>query len=131
MNGTVLIVDEEANARIIAAALLPLRQLHVRSATNVGEACDIACQEDVAVVVLNLNSQLSNGFEALRQLRKRCGTLRIVVVTDWEEPAVERLARRLGADAFLRKPMSPDQLITAVEELTAIALPPNLSWACP
>lgn len=128
---SVLIVDEDANARIIAATLLPLRQLRVRSTTNASEACDIADQEDVAVVVLNLNSRTSNGFEALRQLRNRCATLRIVVVTDWEEAAVERLARRLGADAFLRQPMLARQLITAVEELTALALPPNLSWACP
>ena len=131
MNGTVLIVDEDANARIIAAALLPLRQLHARSATNVGEACDIAYQEDVAVVVVNLNSRTANGFETLRQLRNRCATLRIVVVTDWEEPAVERLARRLGADAFLRQPMSPGQLTTTVENLMAIALLPNASWVQP
>jgi CheY-like chemotaxis protein len=128
---SVLIVDEDANARIIAATLLPLCPLRVRSATNASDACDIAYHEDVAVVVLNLNSRTSDGFEALRQLRIRCGTLRIVVVTDWEEAAVERLARRLGADVCLRKPMSPDQLTTTVEKLMAIALRPNASWVQP
>jgi CheY-like chemotaxis protein len=129
VNRSVLIVDEDVNAQIIAQTLLCLREFSVRLAADGIEACDILRHEDVAVVVLDLNLPGMNGFELLRRLRGRFEprrlptTPRIVVVTNHREPEVERFARRLGADAVLRKPLAPDQLIRTVEALAAGVAP--------
>jgi CheY-like chemotaxis protein len=126
VNGTVLIVDDDVNARIIAETLLRLRDLAVRSATDGLEACDLIRDEDVAVVVLELNLPAMNGFEVLRRLRSRFGSCqpqvapRVLVVTARHEPEVERFVLRLGADAFLRKPYKPGALISTVERLLAL-----------
>ena len=126
---TVLIVDEDVNAQIVAETLLRLRDLPVRLAGDGMEACDIVQHEDIAVVVLDLSLPGMNGFEVLRRLRSRFETPRlptaprIVVVTDRHEPEVERFARRLGADAVLHKPLAPDQLIRTVEKLVESVAP--------
>jgi CheY-like chemotaxis protein len=122
MNHTVLIVDDDVNARIIAETLLELRGLRVRLATDGTEACEMVRREGAAVVVVNLSLPGMNGFEVLRRLRGRFETLRlpaqprIVVTSDREEPEVERFALRLGADAFLRKPVAPNRFIAIVEQ---------------
>jgi len=120
---TVLIVDEDVNAQIIAETLLRLCELRVRLAGDGIEACDIVRHEDIAVVVLDVSLPGMNGFELLRRLRGRFGPLalatkpRVLVVTDRQEPEVKRFALRLGANAFLRKPLVPIQFIKTVQEL--------------
>ncbi len=123
MNDTVLIVDPDAHAYTKTETWLRLRALRVRSATTATDAAEAVRRDDVTVVVLDVSAPGMHGFEILRQLRGRFSQLRIVVITDWEEAAVERLARRLGADAFLRKPISPSVLVRIVEELLAVAAP--------
>jgi len=121
----VLIIDEDVNARIIAETLLRVRGLPARGVMDATEACDIMQREDVAVVVVNLNMPGTNSVELLRRLSRRVGAPRltsepsIVVVTSRKEPELERFALRLGAAAFLRKPLRPGQFIATVEALAA------------
>jgi len=127
VNGTVLMADDDANARIIAETLLEGRGLRVRSAIDGPDARDIISRERPAVVILDLALPGMNGLELIRWLQGRCEVLpfltqpRIVAVTDRAEPAIERFALRLGADAFLRKPVEPHQFITTVERLIAVS----------
>jgi len=126
---TVLIVDEDVNAQIIAETLLRLRDLGVRLARDGTEACDIMRHGDIDVVVLDVSVRGMDGFEVLRRLRGRSKPLplatkpRILVVTDRHEPEVERFAFRLGADAVLRKPLPPAQFIKTVQQLVEGAAP--------
>ena len=121
MDGTVLVIDADLHARTVAETLLRLRDVRVRSAPTAGDASTIVRRENVAVLVLDVSSPGTHGFEVLRELRGRFSQLRIIVIADWEEAAVEHLARRLGADAFLRKPLSPSVLVRTVEEQLATA----------
>jgi CheY-like chemotaxis protein len=129
VNRTVLIADGDVNAQIIAETLLRLRGVDVRLAADGTEACQRIRSEDIAVMVLELSLPGMNGFEVMRRLRGRFGpsptaqSPRIIAVTDRKEPEVERFVRHLGADAFLRKPLIPSQLIGTVEGLLAIAVP--------
>ncbi len=130
MKDTVLIVDDDVNARIIAETLLQTRGLRVRSALDGLDACEIISREGAAVVVLDLELSGMNGWEVIRRLRGRFEAMRprtsprIVVTSNRTEPEIQRFALRLGADAFLRKPVVPVQLITTVEQLMAAGAPP-------
>jgi CheY-like chemotaxis protein len=127
MMKSVLIVDEDVNARIIAETLLRTRGLQVQSAMDGVEACEIVRREGPAVVVLDLGVPGMNGFEVIRSLRARFEMLppavqpRIVALSDRTDPDVGRFALRLGADAFLHKPTAPRQLISTVEHLMTVA----------
>ncbi len=129
MDRTVLIVDEDVNAQIIAETLLRLRGLQVRLAADGTQASGLMRTEDIALVVLDLNSPGVNGFDLLRRLRGRFGPLpprrqpRILVITTRQAPEVERFALRLGADAFLRTPLDPRRFVKTVEALVGSAAP--------
>ena len=129
MDHTVLIADDDVNAQIIAETLLRLRGLHVRLAGDGTEVCEIVQREEIAVVVVDLNLPGVNGFELLRRLRARFGPLplrtqpRILATTSRQEPEVESFALRLGADAFLRKPLDARQFIVTVENLVGNVAP--------
>ena len=131
MKETILIVDEDVNARIIAETLLLSRGLPVRSALDGTEACDILSHPGASVVVLVVDLDLAvcgmSGWELLRRIQARFGGLplaarpRILVLSSRPDPEVERFARQLGADAFLPKPVPPRQFVETVEQLDALA----------
>ena len=129
MDPTVLIADDDVNAQIIAETLLRLRGFRVRRAADGTEASDMVQQEEIAVVVLDLSLPGMNGFELLRRLRGRFGPLplasepRILAVTSRQDPEIERFALRLGANAFLRKPLASLDFIRTVEQLAGSATP--------
>jgi DNA-binding response OmpR family regulator len=127
MNGTVLIVDEDVNAQIIAETLLRLRGLDVQIARDSAEAGEILARQDVCVMVVDINGSSMNGFEGLHRLCVVAETLpiqpRLAVITDRCEPELELFAQRLGVNAVLRKPMNPGQFISTVEGLMDSAAP--------
>lgn len=135
MKDSILIVSDDPNARIIVERLLRRRGLHVLSATDATAACDVLSCEGAAVVVLDLTFPDTKGFEVLRRLRGRFETRllptqpRVVVLADWPESAIERLAVGLGADAFLRKPIAPAEFFTAVEHFLPAADEPTPALA--
>jgi DNA-binding response OmpR family regulator len=127
MKDTVLILGQDAQARLISRTLLRARNLHVLAIADATQACDLICCEGAAVVVLDLTFPDTKGLEVLRRLRGRFETRtlpmqpRVIVVADWAESALERLAVGLGADAFLRKPVAPRDLVAVVDRLGIVA----------
>ena len=117
MNETVLIIDEDVNAQIIAETLLRLRGLNVRVTADPAAACQIVSHDAVGVVVLDLSMPGTSGLETLRRLRALKPEPHLIAVSRRREPEVERFARRLGVDAFFRKPVEPGRFIAAVERL--------------
>ena len=123
MKGTVLIVDDDVNAQIIAETLLQTRGWQVRSVGDGTEALETLQHDPADVVVMELALPGMNGWELIRHLRGRFQPLplslqpRIVVVSSESDPATEAFALRLGADAYLKKPVVPAQFVKQVEEL--------------
>jgi chemotaxis family two-component system sensor histidine kinase/response regulator PixL len=127
MNQTVLIVNENANARIIAETLLRSRGIDTLGAQDAMEALDILERNgsDVGLLVVDLDemSPGMSGWELMRQIRRRFGGLplphqpRVVVQSERSHPEAERFVRHLGAEAFFRKPMAPARFLEQVADL--------------
>lgn len=126
MQSTVLIVNENVNARIIAQTLLQSRGMPVVAAEDAMAALDVLERSDsVGVLLLDLDdmSPGMSGWELLRQVRRRYGGVplhrapRIVVQSERKEAETEVFVRRLGADAYLRKPTEPAVLLDTVSSL--------------
>jgi two-component system sensor histidine kinase/response regulator len=123
VQGIVVIVDEDVNARIIAETLLQVRGIDARMAADGTEACEIVRRYGAAVVVVDLGSPGTNGIEAIRKLCGRFEALplpaqpRIIALSSSQTPDLERFVLRLGADVLLRKPVVPAEFVLTVERL--------------
>ncbi|HEV2131460.1 MAG TPA: response regulator [Longimicrobiaceae bacterium] len=93
-------------------------------AANGLEGLDLAAQEpDVDLFIVDINMPYVDGLEFLRRLRGELGvteTPAVVVSTEGEE-ADREAALAAGANAFLRKPWKPAQLLDLVRSLSAAA----------
>ena len=133
MRQTVLIVNENVNGRIITETLLLSRGISAITAEDGMEALEIVERNPaIGVLLLDLDdmSPGMSGWELLRQVRRRYGGVqrdrapKVVVQTERRESETETFLRRLGADAFLRKPTAPSDLLDTVASYVG---PPQVS----
>lgn len=117
----VLIVDDSATMRKILARVLRQAELPIEEiveANNGREALERVQQDgDIDLLLLDLYMPEMNGLDLLRTLRTTHAAtqLPVVIVTSETAAAVAELARELGANAYLTKPFTAEQVRAAVE----------------
>jgi two-component system, chemotaxis family, chemotaxis protein CheY len=112
-----LVVDDSRAMRAyIAGALRSSLDCRVDEASSGFEALRLFPRGTYNAVIADINMPDINGFELIRHLRasERQGGVPIVIIsTQTSERDVER-ALALGANLFLRKPFSPEEIVRAV-----------------
>ncbi|MBA3500805.1 MAG: response regulator [Myxococcota bacterium] len=116
--GVVLIVDDEATMRAGAARIIEHLGLTAVAASDGEEAVALFEQHGVEVVLVLLDMVMPrmNGtacFHALRKLR----TVPILLVSGYTDHAAARELLTSGADGFLEKPYTTEQLAGEVDRV--------------
>jgi DNA-binding NarL/FixJ family response regulator len=83
-------------------------------ATNGREAIAKVCELSPDVVILDLSMPILNGFDAAKQIREIAPSTKIVLFSVHEVPAT---ATQTGADAFVLKATSAQELIATIERV--------------
>ena len=116
--GRVLIVDDDASARLLMRSVLEKQGFQVLEAEDGPPALQLLDKiGDVSLVMLDLNMPQMHGRDVLERIRSTIGTagLPVVVLTGIEDPAVEIELLSAGADDYLRKPIDPSRLAVRVQ----------------
>ncbi|MBZ0249737.1 MAG: response regulator, partial [Burkholderiales bacterium] len=113
----VLIVDDNEDNRYLLRAVLEGAGYACEAAANGLQALDLARAAPPAAVISDLLMPVMDGYTMLRHWKAdgRLAAVPFMVYTaTYTDPKDERLARDLGADAFLVKPAEPDELLSAL-----------------
>jgi len=115
---TVLVVDDNADARAALTALLEDNGYRVVQAADGTEAVRLARAEAPDCIVLDLMMPGMSGFRVCEDLRANPHLERvpIVVLTARKDQRDRSYARTVGADEFLTKPVRPAALLAAVRK---------------
>ncbi|HLF99888.1 MAG TPA: response regulator [Acidimicrobiia bacterium] len=114
--GSVLVVDDEEDLRILLRLELEAEGARVWEASSGAEAIDILATTTVDVMLLDLALPDMDGFEVLERLGERgdLPRMRVIVVSAHADENRVRRARAAGCDAYLYKPFSSAELWAAV-----------------
>ena len=112
----VLVVDDEPDIVALIAYHLAKAGYRVSTASNGPDALAAARQEQPSIVILDLMLPGLSGYDVLEQLRdsnatKQIGVLMLTARRE-EQDRIRGLA--LGADDYLTKPFSPQELVLRV-----------------
>jgi ribonuclease P protein subunit RPR2 len=113
-----LIVDDDPALRILLRTTFEVVDIEVEEADSAEAAEEkiAACAPDV--VVLDIGMPGMDGLTFCRQLKQDPVTADIgVVLLTGSDGGSEKAAQAAGADAYLRKPFSPLELLNAVERI--------------
>ena len=112
----VLVVDDEHDIVALVAYHLAKAGYRVSTASSGPDALTAARQERPALIVLDLMLPGSSGYEVLEQLRAQPATreMAVLMLTARREEADRIRGLSLGADDYLTKPFSPQELVLRV-----------------
>ena len=89
----------------------------VAEAENGREAIEKAQETKPDVVVMDIGMPILNGIEALRQLRKCCPEIKIIILTVHKNEEYILQALKFGASGYLVKKAAPSDLVAAIHEV--------------
>ncbi len=111
----ILVVDDEKSIRIVVADALEAQGYRVEAAGSAAEALS-ACERqshDLALVDLRLPGPM-DGLALLRELRRRCPQMIVIVLTGYGSLDSAISAMREGAYDYLTKPASMAHIVASV-----------------
>jgi two-component system, OmpR family, phosphate regulon response regulator PhoB len=112
----ILVVDDEPDIVALVAYHLAKTGYRVSTASNGIDALSIARHERPSLLVLDLMLPGMSGFDVLEHIRTEDGTRHIAVLmlTARKEEQDRIRGLSLGADDYLTKPFSPQELVLRV-----------------
>lgn len=117
-----LVVDDSLTIRrIVIKALALVGISEATEASDGAEAVKAALEKDFDLILLDWNMPKMSGIEALRALRQAGKKTPVIMVTTEAEKSRVIEAIKTGANDYLIKPFSPDQLAAKVKGLVAAA----------
>lgn len=116
MNAHILVVDDEPDISALVAYHLARESYRVRTASSGPEALRAAELERPDLVVLDLMLPGMSGLAVLEELRRRPETqeVPVILLTARREEQDRIAGLRQGADDYVAKPFSPQELILRV-----------------
>jgi len=117
---TVLVVDDNAEMVKLFRRYLAGQPVRVHGASSGAEAVDLAKRLHPKVITLDLMMPHQDGWEILQTLKTAPETrdIPVIVCSVLNEP---RLALSLGADAYLKKPISQSALLQVLRQWLALS----------
>ncbi len=113
----VLVVDDDAALRLLLRTTLPASEFDVEEAESAESAAEMARFWRPGVVVLDVG--LPGGVDGLsfcRELKRAARAPQVILLTGAELDT--EAVRGSGADAILRKPFSPIELVTLIDQVS-------------
>jgi len=116
---TILVVEDDSAVRDFLADCLRSEGYKVLTACDGKEGLALARARRPGLVILDLIMPEMHGFEVCEHLRQdeRTKAVKILISSVKSYPADRKAAKGLGADRYLAKPYTTDDLLDAVKAL--------------
>ncbi|MFI5305407.1 MAG: PleD family two-component system response regulator [Nitrospiria bacterium] len=113
---TILIVDDDNSLRMLMCVTLEGKKFRVVQAENGMEAIISSQMERPDLIILDLMMPELSGLEALKTMKEKETTMYIpvIILTAKHKPEDKEKALEMGANHFLYKPFSPQELLDLV-----------------
>src|ERR1700690_65030 len=112
--GSILVIDDEREIREALEALLTSESFEVTLAETAAEGLQQLENHPFDLMLLDVSLPDRNGIEMLPEIRRRDPDLSIILITAYGSIDMARAAFKNGAQDYITKPWSNDQLISQI-----------------
>ena len=112
----VLIVEDEGDMCLLLNILLNGKEMELDHVKNLTAAGDYLENEQPSVIILDNKLPDGYGVDFISYIKKKYPNIRIIMISGFDA-SVKDVALENGADIFLIKPFTRDQLYQAIKGL--------------
>ena len=117
MATNVLVVDDSTVSRkMLIRSLPPEWEITLSEATNGVEAVAAYHEGKAEVMFLDLTMPVMDGYQVLETLQKEGLNTFVIVVSADIQPEAEQRVKKLGAMAFIKKPVAREKIMPILKE---------------
>ena len=127
MPRTILVVDDDPQVRKLCRTALEAFGYSVKEAGEGKEALATVKHDAVDLILLDLCMPDMDGIEFLKALRTELPQSKVITMSGFMGGVMLPAAKHLGGAASIAKPVSPDSLVSLVDEVLAKASPAKAS----
>lgn len=115
-SGTVLVVDDSPTEQHVLRNILVQAGFHVETASDGQEAIEQAKRLKPDLILMDVVMPVLNGFQATRKLNEDAETadIPVIMVTTKDQETDKKWGLRQGADDYLVKPVTAEDLLQRV-----------------
>lgn len=114
-----LFVDDEDELISALVERLELRGIDATGVTSGDEALERLREEHFDVVVIDVKMPGIGGLEVLRTISRRYPDIKVILMTGHGSTEDSEIGRRLGAVAYLQKPVDLEDLLATVRQASS------------
>ncbi|MEA5468027.1 response regulator [Spirulina sp. 06S082] len=114
---TILVIDDQKAIRTQIVAILRSEQYKILNAENGEAGIELAIQKQPDLILCDVIMPKVNGYEVLDRLREnpKTATIPFIFMTGLSDKESNRKGMELGADDYLLKPFTADELLQAIK----------------
>ena len=116
----ILIVDDSKTTRNAVRKVLKHEGHETLEAANGEEGLELAAAHGPDCIVLDLIMPRMDGFEVLKALHKKGSNIPVIVLSADIQEIVREDCLKLGADAFINKPLKGDELLGTIDNVLGL-----------
>ncbi len=116
----ILVVDDDETIRCMLTKMLAMDSHNVTTANNGIHALDCLRRQLPDVVIMDIIMPEKEGFETIREIRRDYPKLKIIAISGGGyigATSYLKLAKTLGANLTIEKPLHMSELLAAVQQL--------------
>ncbi|EMR03206.1 response regulator [Cesiribacter andamanensis] len=121
MNKKVLIAEDSSVIQNLAKKILQFQNFDITAVKNGKQVLDKMEGERFDVIIMDINMPIMDGMQCAEQIRKRDdekANTPIIIISGNARNYGQEDFDRVGANAYLQKPLNFDELVEKVHELT-------------
>ena len=108
--------DSRISRKMVIRALPPEWEVDITQAENGVEALEAYRAGKADVMLLDLTMPVMDGFEVLEHLQKEELNTFVVVISADIQPEAQERVKKLGAMAFIKKPVKTENIVAVLKE---------------
>lgn len=113
----ILVCDDEALIREVIKEYLLLENYEVMEADNGLDAVEMALNNDIDLIVMDIMMPKMDGYQAVREIKK-VKDIPFIMLSARSEEFDKLLGFDFGVDDYVTKPFSPKELVARIKAVT-------------
>ena len=119
-DATILIIDDSSELRSLLESVLPLSGYRTLTASTGEEGLNLASELKPDLILVDLELPDITGLKVLEELGRRKPTIPTIMITGYGSEGVAARALGLGAEGYLIKPFTTEEVLTNVQKALTV-----------
>ena len=116
----ILIIDDSNELRSLLESILPYSGYQTLSASTGEEGIELATKLHPDVILVDLELPDTTGLKVIEELNRRGITVPAIMITGYGSEGTAARALRLGAQGYLVKPFTTEEVLASVEKALVV-----------